>query len=146
MLLSFFTEGMYSIMGKGLLDRYRPIVLTVWAMFFATALLFLTSAFDGGLPPPPHSLSAWLAVLFLAIPCSVVGYTLWYLVLEHMPAGKVGVFVFLQPVVGITLGMCFRAEQATPLLLAGTLLVVLGVWLTGGSPTVEALPAPEPSA
>lgn len=146
MLLSFFTEGMYSILGKPLLDRYRPLVLTVWAMFFATVLLFLTAAVDGGIPPRPPSLSAWLAVLFLAIPCTVIGYTLWYLVLEHMPAGKVGVFVFLQPVVGIALGMCYRAEKASPLLFAGTLLVVLGVWLTGGSASAVAAPAPEPSA
>ncbi|HEY3413614.1 MAG TPA: DMT family transporter [Armatimonadota bacterium] len=145
MLLSFFTEGLYSILGKPLLGRYRPLVLTVWAMLFATIILFLTAAFKGGLPAPPHTLTTWLAVLFLAIPCSVVGYTLWYLVLEHMPAGKVGVFVFLQPVVGIGLGMLFRAERATLLLLAGTLLVVLGVWLTGGG-AVEALPVAEPSA
>jgi drug/metabolite transporter (DMT)-like permease len=146
MLLSFFTEGVYSIAGKPLLIRYRPLTLTVWAMFFATVILFAAAALGGGLPPAPPSASAWWAVLFLAVPCSVIGYTLWYLVLEHRPAGEVGVFIFLQPVVGIFLGMRYRGESVTTLLITGTLLVIVGVWLTsGGKPSAPILD-PEPSA
>lgn len=145
MLLSFFTEGAYSIIGKPLLARYRPLTLTVWCMFFATVFLFAASAIEGRLPPPPDCAAAWGAVLFLAIPCSLIGYTLWYLVLEHKPAGEVGVYIFLQPVVGIILGMVFRGERLTALLVLGTLLVVLGVWLTSGGRPVE-VPDLEPTA
>jgi drug/metabolite transporter (DMT)-like permease len=145
MLLSFFTEGVYSIIGKPLLARYRPLTLTVWCMFFATVFLFIAATVAGGFPPPPDCAAAWGAVLFLAIPCSVVGYTLWYLVLEYKPAGEVGAYVFLQPVVGITLGMAFRAERLTSLLALGALLVVVGVWMSSGGGLAEAHDL-EPSA
>lgn len=145
MLLSFFTEGAYSILGKPLLARYRPLTLTVWCMFFATVFLFAASGLEGRLPPPPDCAAAWGAVLFLAIPCSLIGYTLWYLVLEHRPAGEVGVYIFLQPVVGIVLGVVFRGERLSTFLVLGALLVVLGVWLTSGGSAAET-PELEPSA
>lgn len=147
MLLSFFAEGMYSIIGKPLLARYRPITLTAWSMGFAAIFLFAVQTIRGGhLPAPPPSLDAWGAVLFLAIPCTVIGYTLWYMALEHMPAGVVGVFVFVQPVVGVALGIQFRNEPIGPFLFLGAALIAAGVWLTGSSPAAEPILDPEPSA
>lgn len=146
MLLSFFTEGAYSILGKPLLGRYRPLTLTTWAMAFAALVLFAVFAARGQVPPPPPTPSAWGAVLFLAIPCTVVGYTLWYMALEHLPAGVLGVFIFLQPVVGVALGVRFRQETLSVLLLAGALCIIAGVWLTGSTEAAQPVPDPEPSA
>lgn len=131
MLLSFFTEGMYSILGKPLLTRIRPLALTTWSMTFAAVFLFVVSGVMGGLPAPPPSPRAWAAVLFLAIPCTVVGYTLWYVLLEYLPAGVLGVFIFVQPVVGVLLGIRFEGERLTTWLLLGAALIASGVWLTG---------------
>ncbi len=146
MLLSFFTEGMYSIIGKPLLARYRPLTLTAWSMAFAAVLLFVAMTALQGFPAPPPTASAWGAVLFLAIPCTVIGYTLWYILLEHMPAGVLGVFIFIQPVVGMALGIQFREEPLSLYLLLGAVLIILGVWLTGSSRAAEPIPDPEPSA
>jgi drug/metabolite transporter (DMT)-like permease len=131
MLLSFFTEGLYSILGKPLLERIRPLALTTWAMTFAAVFLFAAMGLTGGLPPPPPSARAWAVVLFLAIPCTVIGYTLWYVLLEHLPAGVLGVFIFVLPVVGVALGIRFEGERLSPWLLLGAALIAAGVWLTG---------------
>jgi drug/metabolite transporter (DMT)-like permease len=131
MLLSFFTEGAYSIIGKPLLTRIRPITLTTWSMAFAAIFLFAVMGATSGLPPPPPTARAWAAVLYLAVPCTVIGYTLWYVLLEHMPAGVLGVFIFVQPVVGLALGVRFEGERLSVWLLLGAALIALGVWLTG---------------
>jgi len=146
MLLSFFTEGMYSILGKPLLGRLRPLTLTAWSMAFAAVFLFVVLTLQSGFPAPPPNAAAWGAILFLAIPCTVIGYTLWYILLEHMPAGVLGVFIFIQPVVGVALGVRYRNEALSIFLLLGALLIVLGVWLTGSSRAAEPIPDPEPSA
>jgi drug/metabolite transporter (DMT)-like permease len=133
MLLSLFAEGAYSIIGKPLLARYRPLTLTTWAMGFAALVLFGVMTVAGGAPPPPPSARAWAAVLFLAIPCTVIGYTLWYILLENMPAGVLGVFIFIQPVVGVALGIRFEGENLSPWLVLGAALIGFGVWLTGAA-------------
>lgn len=145
-LISFLTEGMYSILGKPLLQRYRALTLTAWSMLFAAFFLFLYVGLTEGWPaPPPHG-RAWGALLYLAVPCTVIGYTLWYILLEHMPAGVLGAFIFIQPVVGILLGILFRDERLTAALLIGAALIVLGVSLTGLASAAEPIPDPEPSA
>lgn len=146
MLLSFFTEGMYSILGKPLLARMRPLALTAWSMVIAAAALFLFLTLTTGFPRPPSGASAWGALLFLAIPCTVIGYTLWYMLLEHLPAGVVGVFIFIQPVVGVALGVMYRDERPGAFLLLGAALIAAGVWLTGATAASEPIPHPEPSA
>jgi drug/metabolite transporter (DMT)-like permease len=145
-LLSFVTEGMYSIIGKPLLVRYRPLALTTWAMALAAAALFAILYFRNGSVPLPREPGSWRAILFLAIPCSVIGYTLWYAVLEHMPAGVLGNFIFIQPVVGMGLGVVYLGERITVPLVAGALLIGAGVWITGKAATVVAADEPEPSA
>lgn len=133
MLLSFFTEGLYSILGKPLLDRIRPLALTTWAMTFAALFLFLVMGVTGGLPPPAPSPRAWAVVLFLAVPCTVIGYTLWYIFLEYLPAGVLGVFIFVQAVVGVALGVRFENERLSAWLFIGAALIAVGVWLTGAT-------------
>ena len=42
-------------------------------------------------------IAGWLAVGYLAIPCTVFGFALWTWLLQHLPASTVGVTVFLNP-------------------------------------------------
>jgi drug/metabolite transporter (DMT)-like permease len=145
-LLGIVAEGMYSIIGKPLLRRYRPLALTSWAMAFGCICLFgLTAVFEGT-PRPPASATAWGSVIFLAVPCTVIGYTLWYILLEHMKAGVLGAYIFIQPVVGVALGIAYQGERLSVGLVVGIILVMMGVSLTGGAGPAEDIPDPEPSA
>ncbi len=48
-------------------------------------------------------LSGRLAVGYLAIPCTVVGFALWTWLLQHLPASTVGLTVFLNPPMTLTM-------------------------------------------
>lgn len=39
----------------------------------------------------------WVAVLYLALPCTVLGFALWTWLLRHLPASAVGFTVFMNP-------------------------------------------------
>jgi len=39
----------------------------------------------------------WFALLYLSIPCTVIGFALWTWLLKHLPAATVGFTVFLNP-------------------------------------------------
>jgi drug/metabolite transporter (DMT)-like permease len=39
----------------------------------------------------------WFAVLYLSVPCTVLGFALWTWLLKHLPASSVGFSVFLNP-------------------------------------------------
>jgi drug/metabolite transporter (DMT)-like permease len=41
--------------------------------------------------------AGWAALLYLSIPCTVLGFALWTWLLRHLPASSVGFTVFLNP-------------------------------------------------
>ena len=42
-------------------------------------------------------LAGWGALLYLSLPCTVLGFALWTWLLRHLPASTVGFTVFLNP-------------------------------------------------
>jgi drug/metabolite transporter (DMT)-like permease len=42
-------------------------------------------------------LHGWAALLYLSVPCTVLGFALWTWLLRHLPASTVGFTVFLNP-------------------------------------------------
>jgi O-acetylserine/cysteine efflux transporter len=89
--------SIYSVVAKPMTGRVRPIVWT----YLATTLGSLMA-----LPLLPGSTwrglgrldpAGWAAVLYLAVPCTVLGFALWTWLLRYLPASTVGFTVFLNP-------------------------------------------------
>jgi O-acetylserine/cysteine efflux transporter len=89
--------SVYSVVSKPMAGRVPPIVWT-----------YLTIALGGllTLPLMPTTVwgevaaldaPGWGAVLYLAVPCTVLGYALWNWLLRFLPASTVGFTVFLNP-------------------------------------------------
>lgn len=89
--------SIHSVLSKPMMHRVSPIVWTFMATF-AGAVMVLPllpgdvwrqwSALDG---------AGWSALLYLVLPCTVVGFVLWTWLLKHLPASSVGFTVFLNP-------------------------------------------------
>jgi O-acetylserine/cysteine efflux transporter len=89
--------SVYSVTSKPLAGRVSPIVWT----YLATTLggVMLLPLLPG---PALRQWSAldslgWVALLYLSIPCTVLGFALWTWLLRHLPASSVGFTVFLNP-------------------------------------------------
>jgi drug/metabolite transporter (DMT)-like permease len=89
--------SIYSVLSKPLAGRVSPIL---WTYLATTA---------GGLMVlpllPGYALESWkrldapgwLALAYLTLPCTVMGFALWTWLLRHLPASSVGFTVFLNP-------------------------------------------------
>jgi drug/metabolite transporter (DMT)-like permease len=69
-----------------------------------------------------------LALLYLAIAGSAVTFSLYFWLLERLPAKRVALIAYVIPVIAVALGV-LRGEPLTPRILAGAACVVLGVFL-----------------
>ena len=58
---------------------------------------------------------------------SLVGYTAYVYLLSHAPLSLVGTYAYVNPVVAVFLGWLILNEPVTGVVVAGGLLVVLGV-------------------
>jgi O-acetylserine/cysteine efflux transporter len=66
---------------------------------------------------------------YMAVGSSVAAYTIFYWVLRYMTASRVGAVSYFQPVVVILLSIAFLGERPSRMLLEGTALVLVGVFL-----------------
>jgi drug/metabolite transporter (DMT)-like permease len=87
---------------------------------------------------------AWLVVFG-----SLVGYTAYVYLLDHVPVAKVSTYAYINPIVAVGLGALFLGERLVPIEYAGMAAILVAVYLVTSSKlknvaedlTVEAEPA-----
>lgn len=89
--------SLYSVASKPVAGVASPIVWT----YLATTLggLMMLPLLPGVVWRQWSGLDAagWGALLYLSLPCTVLGFALWTWLLRHLPASTVGFTVFLNP-------------------------------------------------
>jgi drug/metabolite transporter (DMT)-like permease len=129
MLLSAFCWALYSYVGKRLLKTYDGTVITTYAFLLGT-LFYVPFVAPNILPILQQTtLYGWLAVLYLAVICSIFGYLGWYYALKHIDASKAAVFLNFIPLFTIVMSF-FLGSPLTWFFLLGAGLIIYGVYLT----------------
>jgi drug/metabolite transporter (DMT)-like permease len=129
MLLSAFCLALYSFVGKRLLKTYDEFVITAYAFGFGTLFYLPFVVFHLSSVLQQTSLNGWLAVLYLALTCSLFGYLGWYYALKHIDASKAAVFLNFIPFFTILMSF-FLGTSLTWFFLLGAGLIIYGVYLT----------------
>ena len=121
--------SVYTVLGKSVVARHPPLLVTGVSMILAGlfSLVFVRPSLLAQLPTLPASF--WWAVLFLAVPCTVFAFAIWFAALEWMPASRVASFVYLVPMFAVTFSRFLLDEPFTPALLVGAAILIGGVWL-----------------
>jgi drug/metabolite transporter (DMT)-like permease len=100
------------------------------AMMLGGGMLLVLSASFGELHPFPHvSLRAVLALTYLIVSGSLLGFTAFFWLLARMPATRVASHAYVNPVVAVALGYFVAGETITLRTLVGTALVLASVVL-----------------
>jgi drug/metabolite transporter (DMT)-like permease len=100
-------------------------------MMLGGCLLLIVSLASGELHPfPVIPLKAAIALVYLIVAGSLVGFTAFVWLLARMPASRVASHAFVNPIVAIALGYFVASEEITLRTLLGAGLVVGSVVLT----------------
>jgi drug/metabolite transporter (DMT)-like permease len=128
-MLAPLNWAVYTISGKTVIARHPPLLVVGVAMIFAGlfSLVFVRPSLIAQLPTLPASF--WWAVLFLAVPCTVFAFVVWFGALERMPAGRAAGFIYLVPMFAVTFSRWLLDEPVTPALLLGAAILIAGVYL-----------------
>lgn len=122
--------SIYAVFAKRVTQEYDAIALNTFNCVGA-AVLFLPLAIRQGIHLDWRSVGwqGWAGMLYMAIFSSVLAYLIFYWALRYMDPSRLAAINYLQPIIVVLLASAFLAERPTPHLLAGTALVLLGVWL-----------------
>lgn len=74
------------------------------------------------------TLTGWLSMLYMALFSSVVAYIIFSHAMQFLPASKITMLSYLQPVLATLFAVPLLGEPVTKSLAAGGALVLAGVW------------------
>ena len=127
-LASTWTWAIYTILGRDTLKRLGSARATAAAMYSGWAMMipfFVAAA--GWHEYRDLSSTSVIAILFLGIGCSGLGYWLWYAALERIDATQVAAFLYLEPLVTLLAAVALLGESVGLSTIVGGVLVLAGV-------------------
>ncbi len=125
-----FAFALYVHLSKRWMKDISPLVITAGTMISGALGLLLLSLLD----PMNNRWSEvarldtiqWVALLFLAIVCSVIAYFVYNIALTKVDASRAAVYIYFEPVVTVLLGVMLLDERLT-------WQIVIGAAAIGGS-------------
>ena len=112
------------------LKNIDGLTTTAWVAVFATPQLFVMSfIFETNQIEfiTKASMSIWLAVLYLGIIMTALGYYFWNTLIRSYTIEKIAPFLLLLPVFSLIGGILFLEEMISSAKIFGGLIVILGV-------------------
>lgn len=128
-LLAALCGAVCSVLYRPYLQRYPTLPVGAFAMLASVGFLLLLSIPEGLFADwRGYSAQGWAAVLFIGV-SSGIFYAVWLWALRHASPTRVTIFLGLSPVTAGLFGALVLAEPLTLPLLAGLVVLLLGLWL-----------------
>jgi drug/metabolite transporter (DMT)-like permease len=125
-----FLWAAYSLMGKRIVQTYDAFLVVAYVNILGGLFLVPFSLAEHSLYLiVVISLNGWLSILFLSTTCSLLGYYIWFHVLDRANASTVSSFLFAEPLVTVAFAIAFAGETANPYIIVGGFLIFAGVYL-----------------
>lgn len=126
--------AIYTVLGKPIVSKYRPINVTAVVYFYS--LFMMVPFYPHSLKDIPFSaipLSAYVALAFVVIFSTFVAYIIYYWALSRIEASKAATIIYMQPLIATFLSLMFGFESFSLNLLIGGAFIIGGVILTESS-------------
>ena len=95
----------------------------------------------GGFHPAAVSVKAWVALLYLIVPASIIAFTAYVWLIQRESPTKVGTYAYVNPVVAVLLGHFLAGEALDLRTLLGTVCVLVSVLVITLAPPAARRPA-----
>jgi drug/metabolite transporter (DMT)-like permease len=92
----------------------------------------------GRVHPAQFSVRSVLAVVYLAIFGSVIAFSAYVYLLNHVSSALAGTYAFVNPAVAVFLGALFLGESLSPTVVVGGAVIIAGVALVVAGQSVAA--------
>ncbi|HEY5142519.1 MAG TPA: EamA family transporter [Solirubrobacteraceae bacterium] len=126
-----------------------PLLSTGWQLTIGGLVLVAVGlvAGEGARVHPGHtSADAWLSLAYLVVVGSVIGYSAYSWLLQHVALSRVATYAYVNPVVAVVLGWWLLDEHLRPATVAAAIVIVGSVAVTVRPRTDAAALEPAPVA
>jgi drug/metabolite transporter (DMT)-like permease len=124
-LLAALSFAAYTVMGKRVVERNDPLIVTALALFSGAVLLSAVTGFTVGFASLGGvDTLTWTLMILLGVTMIGFAYPAWFACLKILPASRVSIFIYLTPVFAVVLAFLILNERFSWLFYAGGALVL----------------------
>jgi drug/metabolite transporter (DMT)-like permease len=125
--------GLYSVLGRRVMRHRSPLSATAFSAFLGLPLLVLGAVWELQRLPVQVSPVLILAILYIGIAPTVIGFLAWNAGVRRLGASGAMVFYNTLPLYGALLGTLLLGESlGVPHLIGGALIIGGGLWAARG--------------
>jgi drug/metabolite transporter (DMT)-like permease len=126
--LSTVTWALFSVYSRQALQRHAAATMMLYVMLGGWLAAALPWLITGGLGDVGRlTPTGWVALVFLGVFCSGLAYVFWYDALRILPAARVGILLYLEPLVTMVVAAALLGEAVTAAAILGGLVILAGV-------------------
>lgn len=128
-LSSFVCEAAYSVLGKPIVQRASVMKMLSISLLFGTALNLLIDGRQTVQAAKELSPGGWGLLIALAVVCTAIGYSIWFIVIRECPINVAALTIFAQSAFGVALAALWVGEKLHWEQFAGCLTITAGLVL-----------------
>jgi drug/metabolite transporter (DMT)-like permease len=127
--MAALSYALFAVLAKPLVNKYGALPVAIWAGLIGTVMILplLSVSFVSEVSALP--VSGWEALLYLSILSTVMGYSLFYTLVEKGGVSRVMIQLYLAPVFSVIGGMLLLGESVTLETFLGGGAMLLAVWI-----------------
>ncbi len=126
--LSTITWALFSVYSRQALQRHAAATMMLYVMVGGWLAAAVPWALTGGLADMGRLTAAgWTSLVFLGVFCSGLAYVFWYDALRVLPTARVGIMLYLEPLVTMVVAAVLLGEVITAAAILGGLIILVGV-------------------
>jgi drug/metabolite transporter (DMT)-like permease len=129
LLFSSMSWAIGSVLSRKWQMKVDPLTATGWEMCFAAIGNALVAVVTGQTHRIVLTSRALMAVLYLVVFGSWVGYTAYIWLLKHVSTQKVATYAYVNPVIAVFLGWLVLHERFDGYIFAGSVVIIAAVAL-----------------
>lgn len=129
MLVAVILHSLSSVLVKKAAYQAHGLVITTGGLLLAAPLYLLTWFLSGSQWPELITDRNIGAIAYLGVIATVIGFALYYYILDHSGPTRSALLTFITPVTALWLGYAFNGEYIGRPVIIGTMLILSGLAL-----------------
>lgn len=126
LIISQLAAAIGAVYVKKVSGKVPVIALTAYQMLFGSLLLVIPAGIKIGFMPFHFTWASLTLYLYLAL-LSAISFSIWNTLIKYNPVGKITMFQFLIPVIGVLLSAVFLGDKIGLYTVVALLLVSVGI-------------------
>jgi len=139
---SFVCEAIYSVLGKPIVQRSSVMKMLSISLLFGSGLNLLIDGRQTLDAAKALSSGGWALLIALAVICTAIGYSIWFIVIRECPINVAALTIFTQSAFGVALAGLWLGEKLHWEQFAGCITITGGLILGLSRQVTRTTPAP----